>query len=604
MREYSSPAKAEISDDARLTDTLYARAASEPNAVAARRLESGQWRDVTVAELHGDITAYAKALINAGIEHGDRVALMSRTRYEWTVVDYAIWSIGGVTVPIYETSSAEQVEWILSNSGAKAAFVETDSHAERVESVRANTPDLGNVWRFDGDDLTSLRATGADIDDETFDKRRTAVKVDDLATLIYTSGTTGRPKGCKLTHRNFLFIAHSALEGPAKQILKGTSNPSTLLFLPLAHVFARFVQVMVIEGKAVLGHFSTTGPELIDQFSVFKPTFILAVPRVFEKVFTKAEQKATAEGKGKIFNAAANTAIDYSKALATGQVPFGLKLKHAVFKKLVYGKLMDRLGGQCNYAVSGGSALGARLGHFFRGAGLTIIEGYGLTETTAPTTVNSPGFNKIGTVGQPLPGTSARIGEDGEILVKGDHIMVGYWDNEKATEEAFTEDGFYHTGDLGALDDDGFLSVTGRKKEIIVTAGGKNVAPAVLEDRIRAHTLVSQCMVVGDNRKFIAALVTIDPESFEQWKSDKGKTGEIADLTEDPDLNAAVQEAVDNANKAVSKAEGIKKFRILPSDFTEESGQLTASMKVKRHVVNKSWSKEIDEIYNVSSSQS
>jgi long-chain acyl-CoA synthetase len=597
VREYSSPVKVEIADDARLTDTLYARAASEPDAIAARRQEAGQWRDVTVAELHGDVAAYAKALINAGIEHGDRVALMSRTRYEWTVVDYAIWSVGAVTVPVYETSSAEQIEWILSDSGARAAFVETDDHAERVESVRSSAPELGEVWKFEGDDLDRLRESGAEVDDATLEKRRTAVKVDDLATLIYTSGTTGRPKGCELTHRNFLFIALQALEGPAKQVLQGKENPSTLLFLPLAHVFARFVQVMTLEAKAVLGHFPTTGPELIEQFAVFRPTFLLAVPRVFEKVFTKAEQKATAEGKGKIFNAAADTAIAYSQALDTGRVPLGLKLKHALFAKLVYGKLLAALGGNADYAVSGGSALGSRLGHFFRGVGFTIIEGYGLTETTAPTSVNSPEFNKIGTVGQPLPGTTVRIAEDGEVLLKGDHIMVGYWQNEKATKEALTEDGFYRTGDLGSLDDDGFLSITGRKKEIIVTAGGKNVAPAVLEDRIRAHALVSQCMVVGDNRKFIAALITIDPESFEQWKQANGKTGAIADLTEDPDLVAAVQEAVDGANQAVSKAEGIKKFRILPSDFTEESGQLTASLKVKRHVVNKEWSQEIEQIY-------
>ncbi|QRN81579.1 MAG: long-chain fatty acid--CoA ligase, partial [Nocardiopsis sp. BM-2018] len=525
-----------MSDDARLTDTLFARAASEPNAVAARRQEetgSGQWRDVTVAQLHGDIVGYAKALINAGIGQGDRVALMSRTRYEWTAVDYAIWSIGAVTVPIYETSSAEQVQWILSDSGAKAAFVETAAHAERVESIRAEAPELANIWKFDGGDLEALSATGSDVTDEELDKRRTAVKADDLATLIYTSGTTGRPKGCELTHRNFLFISHSALEGPAKPVILGhEGTPSTLLFLPLAHVFARFVQVMVIEGKAVLGHYPSTGPDLIDQFSVFKPTFLLAVPRVFEKVFTKAQQKAEGEGKGKIFNAAADTAIAYSKALSTGNVPFTLKLKHGLFKKLVYGKIMARLGGEAKYAVSGGSALGDRLGHFFRGVGLTIIEGYGLTETTAPSTVNSPGFNKIGTVGQPLPGTTVRIADDGEILLKGDHILVGYWQNEKATEEAF-EDGFYRTGDLGSLDDDGFLSITGRKKEIIVTAGGKNVAPAVLEDRIRAHALVSQCMVVGDNRKFIAALITIDPESFDLWKESNNKTGEIADLTED-----------------------------------------------------------------------
>ncbi|WP_017614352.1 AMP-dependent synthetase/ligase [Nocardiopsis salina] len=599
MREYSSPAVVEIPDDARLTDTLYARAATEPKATAARKQEpGGQWRAISVEEMQGDIVAHAKALINAGVEKGDRVALLSRTRYEWTVVDYAIWSVGGITVPIYETSSPEQIEWILSNSGAKAVFVENDEHAKRIEAVRSEAPELQQIWRFDDAEFNELRESGSEVTDEALEERRTAVTADDLATLIYTSGTTGRPKGCQLTHRNFLFISRAALEGPAEQVLKGRDNPSTLLFLPLAHVFARFVQVMTIEAKATLGHFPSAGPELIDQFSVFKPTFLLAVPRVFEKVFTKAEQKATAEGKGKIFNAAADTAIAYSKALDAGQVPLSLRLKHKLFSKLVYGKITDRLGGEAEYAVSGGSALGSRLGHFFRGIGFTIIEGYGLTETTAPTSVNSPEFNKIGTVGQPLPGTSIKIAEDGEILLKGDHIMTGYWENEKATKEAFTQDGYYHTGDLGSLDDDGFLSVTGRKKEIIVTAGGKNVAPAVLEDRIRANALVSQCMVVGDNRKFIAALVTIDPESFEQWKEQKGKTGEIAEMTGDEDLKAAIQEAVDNANQAVSKAESIRKFRILPSDFTEESGEMTASLKVKRHVVNKEWSKEIEEIYN------
>ena len=597
MREYSSPPVVEISDDARLTDTLYARAVTEPKATAARKQESDQWRDISVEEMHGDVAAYAKALIDAGIEHGDRVALLSRTRYEWTVVDYALWSIGAVTVPIFETSSAEQIEWILSDSGAKAAFVESEEHSARVESVRSNTPELDSVWRFDGPEFAELGKSGTDVTDETLEKRRTDVKVDDLATLIYTSGTTGRPKGCKLTHRNFLFIAQGALEGPAKEVMQGVPNPSTLLFLPLAHVFARFVQVMVIEGKAVLGHFPSTGNDLIDQFSIFKPTFLLAVPRVFEKVYTKAEQTATSDGKGKIFAAASDTAIAYSQALDSGRIPLSLRLKHSLFNKLVYGKITSRLGSEARYAVSGGSALGSRLGHFFRGIGFTIIEGYGLTESTAPTSVNSPGFNKVGTVGRPLPGTSIRIADDGEILLKGDHIMVGYWNNEKATKEAFTEDGYYHTGDLGSLDEDGFLSVTGRKKEIIVTAAGKNVSPAVLEDRVRAHSLVSQCMVVGDNRKFIAALITIDPESFEQWKQQTGKTGEIAEMTDDPDLNATIQKAVDEANKAVSRAEGIRKFTILPSDFTEESGQMTASLKVKRHVVSKEWNKEIEEIY-------
>ncbi|GAA1986129.1 AMP-dependent synthetase/ligase [Nocardiopsis rhodophaea] len=596
MREYSRPVKVEISSQARLPDTVFARATNEPASVALRVQESGQWRDVTCQEFRDDVAAIAKALIAAGIEHGDRVGLMSRTRYEWTTIDYAIWSAGAVTVPIYETSSAEQVEWILGDSGAKAVFVEGEEHVERVKSVQTNLADLAHTWKIDDGGLADLVASGSEVEDDVVEQRRTAGGVDELATLIYTSGTTGRPKGCELTHRNLLFTIMNVIEGPLEEVFT-LEGRSTLLFLPLAHSFARLIQIGCVESKTVLGHFPTTGPELIDTFGVFKPTFLLAVPRVFEKVYNKAEQKAAAEGKGKIFAVAAATAIDYSKALDAGRVPLGLKLKHALFAKLVYGKLLDRLGGQARYAVSGGSALGERLGHFFRGVGLTIIEGYGLTETSAPTAVNSPSKNKIGTVGPPFPGVTIKIDDDGEVLCKGDHVMRGYWNNEKATAEAFDKDGFYRTGDLGALDDDGYLSITGRKKEIIVTAGGKNVAPAVIEDRIRGHAIVSQCLVIGDNRNFVSALITIDPEAFEFWKQQNDRTGEIADLVDDPALVATVQEAVDDANQAVSRAESVRRFKILPEDFSEEGGQMTASLKVKRHVVTKQYEKEIEEIY-------
>nr|WP_221308618.1 long-chain fatty acid--CoA ligase [Nocardiopsis mwathae] len=579
-----------------MPDTVFARAAEEPTAVALRVQEAGQWRDVTCREFRDDVVAIAKALIAAGIEHGDRVGLMSRTRYEWTTIDYAVWSVGAVTVPIYETSSAEQVEWILGDSEAKAVFVEGEAHAERVRSVLPGLPGLAHTWKIEDGGLAAFVETGSGVDGSVVEERRTAGDVDELATLIYTSGTTGRPKGCELTHRNLLFTIMNVIEGPLQEVFT-LQGRSTLLFLPLAHSFARVIQIGCIESRTILGHFPTTGPELIDQFGVFKPTFLLAVPRVFEKVFNKAEQKATAEGKGRIFAAAAATAIDYSKALDSGRVPLGLKLKHAVFAKLVYGKLLDRLGGEARYAVSGGSALGERLGHFFRGVGLTIIEGYGLTETSAPTSVNTPAKNKIGTVGPPLPGATIKIDDDGEVLCKGDHIMRGYWRNERATADAFDADGFYRTGDLGALDEEGYLRITGRKKEIIVTAGGKNVAPAVIEDRIRGHAIISQCLVVGDNRNFVSALVTIDPEAFEFWKQQNDRTGEIADLVDDPGLIAAVQEAVDDANKAVSKAESVRKFRILPEDFSEEGGQMTASLKVKRHVVTKQYEHEIERIY-------
>jgi len=596
VREYTSPAVTELPPDARLTNTVFTRAAEEPDAVMFRRLEDGQWRDVTCAEFHRDVVRIAKGLIAAGIEHGDRVALMSRTRYEWTVIDYAIWTIGGVTVPIFDSSSEEQVHWILSDSGSKAAFVEHGDHAARVKAVADRLPDLGEVWQIEGDDLTRLAESGAEVADATVEERRLATSLDDLATLIYTSGTTGMPKGCELTQRNLAFDVMSVNSGPMREVFS-TPGRSTLLFLPLAHSLARIIQVGCVETKTVMGHFPSTGPDLLDALASFQPRFLLAVPRVFEKVYNKAEQKAIASGRGKIFRAAADTAIAYSKALDSGRVGFGLRLRHALFRVLVYGKILAAVGGQATHAVSGGSALGERLGHFFRGIGLTVLEGYGLTETSAPTTANSPADNRIGTVGRPIPGTSIRIAEDGEVLVKGDHVMRGYWNNPKATEEAFTEDGWYRSGDLGSLDDDGFLRITGRKKEIIVTSGGKNVAPAVIEDRIRGHAIVSQCMVVGDNRKFVSALITIDPEAFEFWKQQNNKTGTIAELVDDPDLRALVQQAVDDGNRAVSRAESVRKFAILPVDFSEAGGQMTASLKLKRHVIAKQFSAEIEALY-------
>ncbi|WP_131102299.1 AMP-dependent synthetase/ligase [Streptomonospora litoralis] len=597
MREYSSPVKVEVAVESRLPDTLFARAEEEPDAVAFRRQEAGQWRDVTCARFRDDVAAVAKGLIAAGIEHGDRVGLMSRTRYEWTVVDYAVWAAGAVTVPIYESSSEEQVSWILGDSGSRAVFVESPEHAKRVEAARADLPDLGHLWQIDGPDFAEFQRSGEEVADATLDERRTAGTADEIATLIYTSGTTGRPKGCELTHRNLLFTILNAVHGPLEEVFS-IEGRSTLLFLPLAHSFARIIQIGCVESRTVMGHFPSTGPEVIDALGSFRPTFLLAMPRVFEKVYNKAEQKAASEGRGRIFRAAADTAVAYSRALDSGRVPLSLRLRHALFERLVYGKILAAVGGQARYSVSGGSALGERLGHFFRGVGLTIIEGYGLTETSAPTCVNSPARNKVGTVGPPLPGVSHRIAEDGEILVKGDHVMRGYWQNAKATEEAFDEDGWYRTGDLGSLDEDGYLTITGRKKEIIVTAGGKNVAPAVIEDRLRSHAIVSQCMVVGDNRNFVSALVTIDPEAFGFWRERNGKSGEIPDMTEDPDLVAAVQEAVDDANKAVSRAESVRKFTILPVDFSEEGGQMTPSLKVKRHVVAKQFSEEIDSLYS------
>jgi long-chain acyl-CoA synthetase len=603
VREFSMPALAQIPATANLADVVFRRAAEQPHAVVLRRPAgasgvSGAWSDVTASQFKDEVIAVAKGLVAAGIEAGDRVALMSRTRYEWTLIDYAIWTAGAVTVPVYETSSAEQAEWILSDSGARACFVETASYKDIIGSFRDRVPALSDLWQIEAD-LDSLRAAGADVGDEVIAERAAAASAADLATVIYTSGTTGRPKGCELTHENLLADVRNAFLGPLT-LVAGIENPGTLLFLPLAHVFARIIQVGCIEGGIVLGHCGDL-TALLPALAAFRPTFILAVPRVFEKVYNTAEQKAVSEKKGAIFGRAADAAIAYSRALdAPGRPPFGLRAQHAVFDRLVYGKLRAALGGRAQYAVSGGAALSERLCHFFRGIGVTVLEGYGLTETTAAATVNRPDRNKIGTVGQPLPGVGIKIAEDGEILISGKNVFPGYWHNEAASKEAFAEDGWFATGDVGELDEEGFLKITGRKKEMIVTAGGKNVAPAVLEDRLRSHALISQCMVVGDGKAFIAALITLDPEALGPWKERHGKPADatVAALRDDPDLVADVQAAVDDANQAVSRAESIRKFRILDTDFTQEAGQLTVKLGIRRSVLLKDFAADIDALYS------
>jgi long-chain acyl-CoA synthetase len=602
VREFSLPALAEIPATANLAGTVFRRAAEQPQAVVLRRPGaagfSADWTGVTASQFRDEVVALAKGLVASGIEVGDRVALMSHTRYEWTLIDYAIWTAGAATVPVYETSSAEQTEWILSDSGATACFAETAAFEDMISRLRDQLPGLSQVWRIDTG-LDALRAAGADIGDEVIAERSAAAKASDLATVIYTSGTTGRPKGCELTHANLLADVRNAFHGPLAQITE-IPGTSTLLFLPLAHVFARIIQVGCLEGGVVLGHCGDLNA-LLPALASFRPTFILAVPRVFEKVFNSAEQKAAGDGKGAIFGRAADTAIAWSRAMdAPGRPPFGLRAQHLLFDRLVYGKLRAALGGQTQYAVSGGAALSERLGHFFRGIGVTVLEGYGLTETTAAATVNRPDRVKIGTVGLPLPGVSLRIDEDGEILIKGVNVFPGYWRNEAATSEVFTDDGWFRTGDIGELDDEGFLKITGRKKEMIVTAGGKNVAPAVLEDRIRSHALVSQAMVVGDGRPFVAALITLDAETFGPWKERNGKPADatIASLRDDPDLVAAVPAAIDDANKAVSRAESIRKFRILDGDFTQEAGQLSVKLGIRRSVLLKDFATDIDALYS------
>jgi long-chain acyl-CoA synthetase len=594
VQEFTAPLLAAPATTEGIADYVLRNAEVEPAGIAFRRRVSGRWQDVTNATFRDEVIALARGLVAAGIDAGDRVALMSRTRYEWTLADFAIWASGAVTVPIYETSSAEQVQWILSDSGAVAVIVETPAHANTVGEVRADVPELRDVWQIESGALDDLVSAGADTDEQAVLDRLEAVAPDDVATIIYTSGTTGRPKGCELSHRNFVDLINNAYAIFGDLLRPGAS---TLLFLPLAHVFARFIEVLCVGTRVKMGHTADI-KALVEDLGEFQPTFILSVPRVFEKVYNSAEQKAESDGKGKIFRAAASTAIAWSEAKDKGGPGPLLGLKHALFDRLVYVKLRAALGGHVEYAVSGGAPLGSRLGHFYRGIGIVVLEGYGLTETTAPSTVNRPAAIKIGSVGLPLPGVTIRIAEDGEILVKGYHVFAAYWHNETATDEA-KHDGWFHTGDVGELDDEGYLRITGRKKEILVTAGGKNVAPAVLEDRLRAHPLVSQCIVVGDQKPFIAVLVTLDPEMLPTWLANNGKAPmDVHAAAQDADVRAAVQAAVDDANKAVSRAEAIRKFEILDDDFTEANGYLTPSLKLKRNLVMKDYAAQVEALYS------
>jgi len=579
-----------------LVDAIVDNAASAPNRIALSVNRGGAWVGVTSQQFLDQVKAVAKGIIASGVEPGQRVGIMSRTRYDWTVADYAIWYAGGAVVPIYETSSAEQVDWILSDSNAVGVFLESKKNKAVFDEVADRVPDCTRVWIFDDNALETLATAGAGVSDEELEKRRATLNPDALATIIYTSGTTGRPKGCMLTHGNFMFEVSNIVAGMPE--LFKVQGASTLLFLPLAHVFGRISQLGFIYSGTRLGH-APDIKNLLPDLQSFQPTFLLAVPRVFEKVFNSAQQKAIADGKGNIFDKAAQVAIDYSEALDDGGPGLGLKLKHGLFDKLVYKKLRAALGGKVEWAVSGGAPLGERLGHFYRGIGVTILEGYGLTETSAATTVSRPDALTIGTVGQPIPGAKVKVAPDGELLLGGDQIFVGYWNNPTATAEVIEPDGWFHSGDLGQIDDRGFVKITGRKKEILVTAGGKNVAPAVLEDRLRSHFLVSQCVVVGDAKPFIGALVTIDAEALPGWVKLTGKPegSTVVDLVNDADLNAEIQKAVDEANKAVSNAEAIKKFAILTTDWTIDGGQLTPKQSIKRAVVMKEHAEEVEALY-------
>jgi long-chain acyl-CoA synthetase len=598
MREISVPPNYVAGARENLTDDVFHHAEHWPDHIGFSRRNDDRWVPVTYREFAEQIVGLAAGLMAGGLQPGDRVALLSRTRFEWMLCDFAIWTAGGVTVPVYETSSAEQIDWMLGDSGAVAAFVETEDHAKTVAQVQIGLPELRDVWVIDNQCLDELTATGRHVPWERVMERRATVTSVSLATIIYTSGTTGRPKGCAITHANLLTEVRNCCAARGVRELVFNERTRTLHFLPLAHILARSIQLSAVRNKVHLAHtcdVKTLVPQMVD----FRPTSVLSVPRVFEKIYNTAQHKAVSDGRGRIFEMSSATAIAYSEALERGGPSPLLRLRHAVFDKLVYAKLRAAIGGNVRWSVSGGAPLGPRLGHFFRGIGINILEGYGLTETCAGVTLNLPGRQRIGSVGRPIPGCSISIADDNEVLIKGGNVFQGYWRNDEATREVFDDDGWFRSGDLGQLDDDGYLTIIGRKKDLIVTASGKNVAPTVLEDRVRAHWLVNQCVVVGDARPFIGALITVDPDVFPQWKRETGKPPEatVADLHEDPQLLAALQVAVDDANKAVSAAESIKTYRVLAADLTEEAGELTPTLKVKRNVVMANFADEVDALY-------
>ncbi len=596
MQQFDAPPLVPADPEANVTDILIDRVKATPNSpLFALPTAEGGWEDVTAAEFLASVKALAKGFVAAGIQPGDKIGLMSKTCYEWTLIDFAVWFAGAVLVPIYETSAPAQILWNLTDSGAVGMITETADHFARFDEIRADAPDVVHAWKMDLGDLDKLVASGKDVTDDEIERRRNLARGEDLATLIYTSGTTGKPKGCILTHANFVELSRNARKRIPEVV---NEESSTVLFITLAHVFARFISVLAIEGGVKVGHEPNT-KMLVSAMGSFRPTFLLAVPRVFEKVYNASEQKAEAGGKGKIFRKAADVAIAHSKAVDAGKVPLGLKLQFALFDRLVLSKVRAALGGRAKFAVSGSAPLGLRLGHFYRSLGLTILEGYGLTETTAPVSVNVPSNFKIGKVGPPLPGNSVRIADDGEVQVKGICVFTGYWNNEEATKESFTEDGWFKTGDIGTIDDDGYLEITGRKKELIVTAGGKNVAPATLEDPIRANPIIGQVIVVGDQKPFIGALITLDEEMLPVWLNNNGEDAQmsIADAAKHPKVIAEIQSAVDAANARVSRAESIRKFVVLDSELTEASGHLTPKLSIKRNVIMKDFADVVEGMY-------
>jgi long-chain acyl-CoA synthetase len=599
MKEFIAPGEIEIAPTDNPLSAMLAREAEHPNAVAMAYRSGERFIEITIHEFADQVRKLAKGFIGMGIEPGSMIAIYCKTRREFTYLDYAIWAAGCVTVPIYESSAPQQVEWIVGNSGAAALICENAELKDRFDEVSGSLPDCKHVFVIDQNGMSDIKEHGTEVSDADLKARHSSIAHEDMATLVYTSGTTGRPKGCVITHGNFIWDVRQVVSTMPDLFLAGSS---TLMFLPLAHILARVVQVGCVTEGVVLGY-STGIKNLVEELAMFPPTWVFAVPRVFEKVFNSAQAKATSRVQAAIFKRAADTAVEYSKQSRSGDVSKLTAVEHGLYDKLVYGKIRAAMGGNLKFSISGGAPLGDRLGHFFDGIGITILEGYGLTETTAAATLNTPDEMKIGTVGKAIPGSAVAIDpDDGEVLLKGRHIFDGYWKNDEASAEVLGDDGWFHTGDIGELDSEGYLRITGRKKDLIVTAGGKNVAPAILEDRLRAHRLVGRAVVIGDKQPFIAALITIDGEELPKWAHEQDKhTSDPADLlselVDDPDLIASIQEAVNDANRVVSRAESIRTFRILPRQFSIETGELTPTLKVRRIIVLESYSRFVEEIY-------
>ncbi|WSB94986.1 AMP-dependent synthetase/ligase [Streptomyces cellulosae] len=606
VREVRSKVLAAHPASGTTADIPFTNADEAPDAVVLRREEGGAWRPVTAAAFAGEVTAVAKGLVAAGLEPGDQVAVMSRTRYEWTLLDFAIWAAGGQTVPVYPTSSAEQVEWIVRDAGVRYVVTETPDNTATVRAGTAAVDAPPEVWELDAGAVDELVARGRDVPDEEVAKRRAALTADTVATVCYTSGTTGRPKGCVLTHGNLYAESANTVELLHPVFKAVTSQTaSTLLFLPLAHILGRTLQISCLMARIETGHCPSIKPdELRPALKSFRPTFVVGVPYLFEKIHDTGRATAEKIGRGASFERAHRIAVRFARAhldrfLGRGEGP-GLRLyaAWALYDLLVYRRVRKELGGRLRYAISGGSPLEKDLNLFFYAAGIMIYEGYGLTETTAAATVVPPLSPRPGTVGRPVPGTAVRIADDGEVLIKGGIVFGSYWNNPKATEEVL-RDGWFATGDLGALDEDGYLTITGRKKDIIVTSGGKNVSPAVLEDRLRSRPPVGQCLVVGDNRPYVAALITLDPETVAHWLSVRRMPAgtPMSEVIADPRMQADVQKAVDYANQAVSRAESIRKFVVVAGEFSEENGLLTPSLKVKRKAAQEAYAEEIAALY-------